>query len=124
MLKSAVNRFNPTRRSGITEYFPIGSGSRFKHAIARQQRPPILGEIREALIAAFGNNYGWGILAQSAGWQPPVPLVLASIQLLEAWVTSQWVVDWIQMHVATDQDPGGACGNCRLEELEGPLLVT
>ena len=36
----------------------------FRHAMRPENRPPVLGEIREALIAAFGTRYGWGILNQ------------------------------------------------------------
>ena len=38
---------------------------KFVHVLNRDQRVPILGEVRDILTSAWGPNYGWGILTQS-----------------------------------------------------------
>lgn len=34
------------------------------HVIAKDERPPILGEVRDTVTSVWGPRYGWGILAQ------------------------------------------------------------
>jgi hypothetical protein len=53
----------PVWDTGIFPHrIPLG----FKHVISAANRPPVLGEIRDSLVSAFGPNYGWGILTQQA----------------------------------------------------------
>jgi hypothetical protein len=44
--------------------FPYRVPIKFKYTLAKDQRIPILGEIRDILISKWGNSYGWGILNQ------------------------------------------------------------
>jgi hypothetical protein len=45
--------------------FPWRIPIKFHQVLAKSDRIPILGEIRDVLISAWGNSYGWGILNQS-----------------------------------------------------------
>jgi len=44
--------------------FPYRIPLRFVHVLQRDQRVPILGEVRGTLTTAWGPRYGWGILTQ------------------------------------------------------------
>jgi hypothetical protein len=44
--------------------FPWRISIKFQYILSKNQRIPILGEIRDILISAWGNSYGWGILNQ------------------------------------------------------------
>ncbi len=44
--------------------FPYRIPIKFKQILAKPDRIPILGEVREILISKWGNRYGWGILNQ------------------------------------------------------------
>ena len=44
--------------------FPHRIPIRFTNVMLPQQRPPILGPLRDALVAAWGPTYGWGIINQ------------------------------------------------------------
>lgn len=44
--------------------FPYRIPIKFMHILRREQRPPILGEIRDILTSKWGARYGWGILTQ------------------------------------------------------------
>jgi hypothetical protein len=60
----AGKAFHDTRVIWDNGLFPYRIPIRFVHVIARDQRPPILGEVRDALTSAWGTKYGWGILTQ------------------------------------------------------------
>ena len=44
--------------------FPHRIPLKFSHILSVENRPPVLGEIRDALTSTWGNSYGWGILNQ------------------------------------------------------------
>jgi len=44
--------------------FPYRIPIKFVHVLRRDQRVPILGEVRDTLTSAWGPKYGWGILTQ------------------------------------------------------------
>jgi len=44
--------------------FPHRIPIKFQYVLARDQRPPILGDVRDILTSAWGTKYGWGILTQ------------------------------------------------------------
>ena len=44
--------------------FPYRIPLKFRQILAKTDRIPILGEIREILVSQWGNSYGWGILNQ------------------------------------------------------------
>lgn len=44
--------------------FPHRIPIRFVHVLLPENRPPVLGDIRDVLTAAWGPTYGWGILNQ------------------------------------------------------------
>ncbi|SRR5579884_334057 len=46
------------------DLYPHRIPIKFVHALAIEQRIPILGEVRDALTSAWGPKYGWGILNQ------------------------------------------------------------
>ena len=45
--------------------FPYRVPTKFVHVLKRDQRVPILGEVRDILTSSWGPSYGWGILTQS-----------------------------------------------------------
>lgn len=45
--------------------FPHRIPIKFVHTPKKEQRVPVLGEVRDALTNAWGVNYGWGIITQS-----------------------------------------------------------
>lgn len=45
--------------------FPYRIPIKFVHVLKRDQRVPILGEVRDTLTSTWGPKYGWGILTQS-----------------------------------------------------------
>lgn len=44
--------------------FPYRIPLKFVHVLQKDQRVPILGEVRDTLTSAWGPRYGWGILTQ------------------------------------------------------------
>jgi hypothetical protein len=44
--------------------FPYRIPIKFVYVLKKDQRVPILGEVRETLTEAWGPRYGWGILTQ------------------------------------------------------------
>ena len=44
--------------------FPWRIPIKFQYILTKDKRIPILGEIRDVLMSAWGNSYGWGILNQ------------------------------------------------------------
>jgi hypothetical protein len=44
--------------------FPYRISIKFVHVLSKEQRVPLLGEVRDALTSAWGTRYGWGILNQ------------------------------------------------------------
>ena len=56
--------------------FPYRIPLRFTHVLAPQDRPPILGEIRDALIQQWGTKYGWRILNQEVLESPGSDVVI------------------------------------------------
>jgi len=44
--------------------FPYRISLKFVHVLQKDQRVPILGEVRDTLTSAWGPRYGWGILTQ------------------------------------------------------------
>ena len=44
--------------------FPYRIPIKFGHLLKKEQRVPILGEVRDVLTSAWGPSYGWGILNQ------------------------------------------------------------
>jgi hypothetical protein len=56
--------------------FPYRIPLRFTHVLAAQDRPPILGEVRDALIQQWGTKYGWRILNQEVLESPGSDVVV------------------------------------------------
>jgi hypothetical protein len=56
--------------------FPYRIPLRFIHILAPQDRPPILGEVRDALIQQWGTKYGWRILNQEVLESPGSDVVV------------------------------------------------
>ena len=44
--------------------FPYRISVKFIHAMHKNNRPPVLGKLRDVITSAFGYNYGLGILNQ------------------------------------------------------------
>lgn len=63
--------------NGVFHYrIPI----RFVHAMLPENRPPILGEIRDALTLAWGPRYGLGILRQQPLQDSPAETIIKAIR--------------------------------------------
>ena len=56
--------FHDTKVIWDNGLFPYRIPIKFVHIIAKDERPPILGEVRDTLTSVWGPRYGWGILAQ------------------------------------------------------------
>jgi len=59
--------------------FPHRVPIRFTHILAKDQRIPILGEVRNALTSAWGPKYGWGILNQQVLTNDPANTIINAI---------------------------------------------
>ncbi|MDA2912910.1 hypothetical protein MYX77_02930 [Acidobacteriia bacterium AH_259_A11_L15] len=60
--------------------FPHRIPIKFPHAILPENRPPILGEIRDALTSTWGPKYGWGILNQNLLEESAAQTIIKSIR--------------------------------------------
>jgi len=60
--------------------FPYRIPIKIVHAIKRESRPPILGQIRDTLISAWGTTYGWGIRNQQLLQDKPAETIISIIQ--------------------------------------------
>jgi hypothetical protein len=59
--------------------FPHRIPVKFTHVLRPKDRPPILGEIRDALTEEWGPNYGWAILNQQILESPHADTVVRAI---------------------------------------------
>lgn len=59
--------------------FPYRIPIKFTHAFTKDQRIPLLGEVRDALISAWGHRYGWGILTQQVLEDPVAEIIIKAI---------------------------------------------
>lgn len=60
--------------------FPHRVPIRYLHVVAPDQRPPILGDVRNALTSAWGANYGWGIINQQLLMDETADKIINAIQ--------------------------------------------
>ena len=56
--------FFSEKRIWQTGFYPFRIPIKFTHFLAVEDRPELVGAIREALIREWGKYYGWGILKQ------------------------------------------------------------
>ena len=61
------------------DVFPYRIPIKFTHGFAKGQRIPLLGEVRDALILAWGHRYGWGILNQQVLEDPVAEIIVKVI---------------------------------------------
>jgi hypothetical protein len=61
--------------------FPHRIPIRFIHVLSPKDRPPILGELRDALMAQWGTKYGWRILNQEVLESPGSEVVVNAFAL-------------------------------------------
>jgi hypothetical protein len=59
--------------------FPYRIPIKFKHVIDVEDRPPILGVIRDTMTKAWGPRYGWGILNQQVLESPHADTIVKAI---------------------------------------------
>ena len=71
--------FNSRDKVWDNGLFPHRIPLRFTHVLKPKDRPPILGEIRDALTQQWGPRYGWAILNQQALESPHADIVLRAI---------------------------------------------
>ena len=57
--------FHSTETVWDNGLFPYRIPIKFTHVLSKDQRPPVLGEVRDILTTAWGPRYGWGIITQS-----------------------------------------------------------
>jgi hypothetical protein len=60
--------------------FPYRIHIKMIHAIRREARPPILGQIRDVLTSEWGTTYGWGIRNQQLLQDKSAETILNSVQ--------------------------------------------
>lgn len=60
--------------------FPFRISMKFRHILNKNQRIPILGEIRDILISEWGNRYGWGILNQQLLTGSPAQRIITILE--------------------------------------------
>src|SRR3989442_367904 len=70
----------PKRRVWDNGLLPHRIPIRFTHVLLPENRPPILGEIRETLTSAWGPQYGWGILNQHLLLDDPAERIIKAIR--------------------------------------------
>jgi hypothetical protein len=56
--------FQSNERVWDNDVFPYRIPIKFRQILAKGERIPILGDIRDILVSKWGNSYGWGILNQ------------------------------------------------------------
>jgi hypothetical protein len=56
--------------------FPYRIPVKFRYILSKNERIPILGEVREILVAQWGNSYGWGILNQQLLTESPAERII------------------------------------------------
>jgi hypothetical protein len=61
--------------------FPHRIPMKFTHVVRTDERPPILGEVRDALTQQWGPKYGWAILNQQVLESPNAAIVARAITL-------------------------------------------
>jgi len=61
--------------------FPYRIPIKFVHALQKDQRVPILGDVRETLTSTWGPKYGWGILTQQILENKPAETIFKAITL-------------------------------------------
>lgn len=71
--------FNSRDKVWDNGLFPHRIPLRFTHVLKPKDRPPILGEIRDALTQQWGPRYGWAILNQQALESPHAEIVVRAI---------------------------------------------
>jgi len=71
--------FNSRDKVWDNGLFPHRIPLRFTHVLKPKDRPPILGEIRDALTQQWGPRYGWAILNQQALESPHADIVVRAI---------------------------------------------
>jgi len=59
--------------------FPNRIPLKFIHVLSPKDRPPILGEVRDALTHKWGPHYGWAILNQQVLGSPEAEVVANAI---------------------------------------------
>jgi hypothetical protein len=72
--------FRSNERVWNNGLFPWRIPIKFQHILTKNQRIPILGEIRDILISVWGNRYGWGILNQRVLGNSPAEKIIASFR--------------------------------------------
>lgn len=70
----------PTLRIWDNDIFPHRIPLRFVYAFLRENRPPVLGSIRDALTSTWGTSYGWGILNQQLLQDSPAETIIEAIR--------------------------------------------
>jgi len=76
----AGKSFRSEERVWDNNVFPYRIPIKFTHAFTKGQRIPLLGEVRDALISAWGHRYGWGILNQQVLEDPVAERIVKAIQ--------------------------------------------
>ena len=71
--------FVSQKRVWDNDVFPHRIPVKFKHVMRPENRPPILGDIRDALMSEWGRNYGWGILNQRPVSGEPAKAIVRAI---------------------------------------------
>jgi hypothetical protein len=59
--------------------FPYRIPMKFTHVLRPQDRPPILGEVRDTLTEEWGPRYGWAILNQQILESPKADILVRAI---------------------------------------------
>jgi len=62
------------------DIFPYRIPIKFIHALVKEQRVQLLGEVRDALTSAWGPRYGWGILNQQVLENDPADTIIRAIR--------------------------------------------
>ena len=70
--------FRSDERVWDNALFPWRIPIKFQYVLTKDKRIPILGEIRDILMSAWGNSYGWGILNQRVLSDSPAEKIIAT----------------------------------------------
>ena len=72
--------FESTEKIWEDDIFPHRIPIKFTHVLDRDQRIPILGELKDVLISEWGAGYGWGILLQQPLIDDPAETFVTAIR--------------------------------------------
>jgi len=80
LAKVSGKPFQSKQRVWDKALYPNRIPLKFIHAMQPEHRLPVLGDIRDVLVSAWGPKYGWGILNQQLLTDTPAEIIIKAIR--------------------------------------------